>query len=399
MSLILYKDLVDDCTVANIPECGSVKAVGKSFIEKINPFSYDLNEMKISEGVSIPIYNGEIWQQIVNREDIDFTPASLLDVGNSFEVGCDYSVYICMDGENPEIVISKNDTFPNGSTALTSRRIGGFHYGVIRKVSDDGLWIPIDSVGNKFGASGTKWQDNVTVGIVPNSVWDLVHRPKILHPGLVEVNGFWLGSYQASAEENFTFMNDVYGLHMTSGKLATKYGALPVTGAEGLDQFVFNEAAKKQGLRLPRYTEWLAAAFGSPQGEDESNNYGWTKRRNTARTYTGCSVNTSTGKYDSANGAKPFAISAYNVHDCAGNVCEWTSDYSICGDSVNWNWQSVLGAGMGRACLPDATGLVALCCGGACSNGMYCGPRAVDGSNYPWFVRTFLGLRVACDAA
>ena len=399
MSLKLYKDLVDDCSIATIPECGGIKTVGHSFVEKVNPFAYDENNLIIAGGAGIPIYNGEIWQQIVNREDLTITPASLLDTGNSFEVGCDYYIYICMDGGSPEIVVSKNDTFPDGSTTLTSRRISGFHYGIIRKVSDDGLWIPIDSAGNKFGSSGTKWQDNVTVGIVPNSVWDLVHRPKILHPGLVEVNGIWVGSYQASAEEKFTFMDSVNGLHIKSGKLATKYGALPVTGTEGLNQFNFNEAARKQGLRLLRYTEWLSAAFGSPQGEDGSNNYGWTKTSNTSRTYTGCSVNTSTGKYDSASGVKPYAISAYNLHDCAGNVSEWTGDYSIRQDSTSWNWQNVLGANMGRAYLPNAGGLVALHCGGNWLNGVRCGPRAVLAHNYPWSVGADVGSRVACDAA
>ena len=38
MGLILYKDLVDDCSVACIPESGNVKAVGKRFITKKNKY-------------------------------------------------------------------------------------------------------------------------------------------------------------------------------------------------------------------------------------------------------------------------------------------------------------------------------------------------------------------------
>ena len=399
MSLSLYKDLVDDCTVACIPETGNVKSVKAAFLEKQNPFGYDEDILKFAEGVGIPIWNGETWQQIVNKEEFTINPAGLLDTGNELEFGVDYWVYICMDGGSPEIVVSKNESFPAGSTALTSRKIGHFYYGTIRKVSDDGLWIPIDSAGNKFGSSGTKWQDNVTVGIVPNSVWDLKHKPKISHPGLVEVNGIWMGAFQASAEEAFSFMGGISELHVKSGKLATKYGAIPVTGSEGMNQFTFNEIAHKQGLRLPRYEEWLAGAFGSPQGEDDSNNYGWTKARNADRTYTGCQVNTSTGKRDTASGVKPYAISAYNLHDCAGNVAEWTSDYSIRQDSTSWSRQNVLGAGMGWAFLPFEVGLSALVCGGAWFNGVCCGPRAVNANFFPWRVSAFVGARLACDAA
>ena len=399
MSLLIYKNLDDDCSVACIPESGNVKAVGKRFIEKQNPFSYDADILTFAAGVGIPIWNGEIWQQVINREAFTLNPANLLDTGNALEIEVDYWGYICIDGVTPEIVFSKNESFPDGSSALTSRKFCHFHNGVIRKVSDDGLWIPIDSSGNKFGSSGTKWQDNIAVGIVPNSIWDLKHKPRISHPGLVEINGLWLGAFIASAEEAISFMGGTNGLHVKSGKLATKYGAIPVTGSEGMNQFTFNELAHKQGMRLPRYEEWLAGAFGSPQGEDGSNNYGWTKTTNTGRTYTGCSVNTSNGEYDALNGVKPYAISAYNLHDCAGDVSEWTSDTSIRQDSTSWNWQNVLGAGMGQAYLPFAHGLVALHCGCDWNNGLHGGPRTVYFYNEPWNVSTYIGARLACDGA
>lgn len=399
MSLILYKDLIDDCSVACIPESGNVKAVGDRFVEKQNPFAYDDNILLFAAGVGIPIWNGETWLQIINREEISINPADNLDTGDTLDVEADYYGYVCIDGGTPEIVFSKNESYPDGSSALTSRKFCHFHNGVIRKVSDDGLWIPIDSQGNKFGSSGTKWQDNVTVGIVPNSVWDLKHKPAVSHPGLVEVNGKWIGAFQASAEEAISFMGGTNGLHVKSGKLATKYGAIPVTGSEGMNQYTFNELAHKQGMRLPRYAEWLAGAFGSPQGEDGSNNYGWTKTSNTARTYTGCSVKTADGTYDALNGVKPYAISAYNLHDCAGNVSEWTDDYSIRQDSTSWNWQDVLGAGMGQAYLPFADGLVALRCGGDWGNGVRCGPRTVSVNHNPWVVNAGIGARLACDRA
>ena len=151
-------------------------------------------------------------------------------------------------------------------------------------------------------------------------------------------------------------------------------------------------------MRLLRYNEWLAGAFGSPQGEDGSNNYGWTKTTNTGRIYTGCSVSTSDGKH-SGTGVKPYAVSAYNLTDCAGNVSEWTCDYSIRQDSTSWNWQNVLGANQGQAYLPYSGGLVALRCGNDWSGGVRCGPRTVGLSDYPWDVDAYVGARLACDAA
>ena len=113
MSLTLYKDLVDDCSVACIPESGNVKSVKAAFLEKQNPFEYDADILKFAEGVGIPIWNGETWIQTINREEFTFDPASLLDTGNELEFGVDYWVYICMDGGSPEIVVSKNESFPD----------------------------------------------------------------------------------------------------------------------------------------------------------------------------------------------------------------------------------------------------------------------------------------------
>lgn len=400
MALYEYKDLVDPCSVSLIPAHASVKAVGSKFLSKKNPFAYDANILTLNEGVSIPLWDGTKWRPIILKDgDVDFSPAALLDAGDALGFGKDYYVYLCVDGNSPEIVVSLNSTYPDGSTALTSRRIGGFHYGTIRKVSDDDKWIPIDSAGNKWGSSGTKWQDNVTEGIVPNSVWDLIHRPRVIATGMAEVHGIWQGIYIASAEETISFMASTNNLPVAEGKLVSKYGALPVTGTEGLSQFNFNELAHKQGMRLLRYNEWLAGAFGSPQGEDDSNNYGWTKTTNTGKTYTGCQVNTSTGEHDISSGVKPYAVSAYNLCDCAGNVSEWTGDYSIRQDSTSWSWQNVLGSNQGQAYLPNSDGLVTLLCGCHWNGGVLCGPRAVYLNYYPWYVLAYIGARLACDAA
>jgi formylglycine-generating enzyme required for sulfatase activity len=399
MALKLWQDGVDNASVATIPENGNFKCVGSSFLVKKDPFAYTENKLILKDGFAVDLYDGVAWRQITNRAAIEFDPAENLDTGDTLSHGKDYYVYITLTGTTIAIVVSLNSTYPDGFNANNSRKIGGFHVGHIRKVSDDGLWVPIDSAGNKFGSSGTKWQDNVATGIVPNSVWDLKNRPRVISPGMVKINeNLWEGIYIPSVDEAITFMAGTNGLSVAEGKLKIAYGELPATGTEGLNQFNFNELAARQGLRLLSYDEWMQGAFGSPQGEDGSNNYGWTKTTNTARCRTGCQVDPSTGDFDNVNGVKPYAISAKNVVDCAGNVSEWTKTFSLDFSSTNWNWQNVLGANQGQAYLPNSDGLRALRCGDFWANGVHCGPRTVGGDNFPWDVSSVIGARLACDS-
>ncbi len=132
--------------------------------------------------------------------------------------------------------------------------IGGFHYGSIRKVSADGTWTPIDSNGVKFGSTGIKWQDNVTTGIVPNSVWDLKNRPRTLFGGLAKVGTVWVSIYQASKRAEFSFMKGDNFLHVADGELQSRYGQMPVSGIDGLCQYNFAELAARSGMRMMKYS-------------------------------------------------------------------------------------------------------------------------------------------------
>jgi hypothetical protein len=400
MSLKLWKDLVDDASVNTLPEVGSYKSRGDSFLKKKSPFSYSQDRLLLADGCGFDIFDGNGWRQISNRGEMEINPLTVLDQGSSFTPGTDYFVYLCMTGSgDPEIVVSENNTFPQGFTASNSRKIGGFHYGHIRVV--DETWTPIDSTGVKYGSGGTIWQNNVVLGIIPNSVWDLKNRPKTLFGGLVKVGNIWMSIYQASVKSTITFMGGTNGLSVSGGELQSLYGQLPATGTEGCNQYNFVELAFRQGMRLPRYQEWLAAAIGNPQGEDGADNYGWTKTTNTARTRTGCAVNPSTGAHDGNSGIKKFAVSAYNCADMIGNVWEWLSDYSPRYDAGTgtWGWQDQLGAGMGQVYAWKADGLSALIAGGNWHSGVHCGPRAVNLYNQPWGVDTGVGSRLACDAA
>jgi formylglycine-generating enzyme required for sulfatase activity len=402
MSLKVFKDLIDDATVATIPESGNFKAPGAGYLSKRDPFSYAADRIILVDGCGFDVYDGNMWRQAVNRGIIDAAAVSLLDTGGSLLPGTDYYVYICIAANgDAELLISANATYPSGFTAQNSRKIGGFHYGHIRHVADDGSWTPIDTNGVKFGSTGTIWQQNVSIGIVPNSVWDLKNRPACEDPsGMVKINSnLWRDIYKGSASIPIELEGS--GLHVKTGKLQSKYGQLPVTGTEGANWYVFAELAAISGKRLPTYAEFIAAARGNPQGENGADNYGWTKTTNTSRVRVGCQVNTSTGAFDGASGVKPYAISAMNCVDAIGNAWEWLDDFSYRQDgaSAGWAWRDVLGSGKGQAYLYNDLGLVALIAGGDWGDGVFAGARAVYASSYPWHVNTGIGVRLACDAA
>lgn len=395
MSLYRVKDYVDDASVAWLALFHDVKSPGKNYLEKKNSFSYIENKLIIKKDTVISLLNDE-WKIFTVRQDIDLSESDL-DEG-SFQVGTDYYVYLCDNGGDGIFLISANATYPAGYNASSSRKIGGFHFGHVRKVSSDGLWVPIDGSGVKFGSGNPNWKDNVSIGIVPNSVWDLKNRPLCSPEGMVKVGRIWVDIYLSSAAEAIALESGTAGLHIASGRLQSKYGQIPVSGTEGLNWYSFQELASRIGKRLLTYGEWIQAAYGSPQGLDGTDTYGWTKTSNSGRTRTGCQVNVSTGAYDPYGGIKPAAISAYNCVDCVGDVWEWLDELSNRHDSTSWAWQNVLGTGKGQACLPNSCGTVAYMAGAHWDIGVHAGARTVHVSHYPWLVGSHIGSRLACDS-
>ena len=124
-------------------------------------------------------------------------------------LGDDAYIYAVADASGTaQWVASKNSTVPDGETADTSRKIGGFHYGRVRELAD----------AFSVGAS-------LAVQIVPNSVWDLNHRPTCTPTGMVEVipGKLWVDIYLAS--EDGAAWPDTVPL--------SRFDATPLTSAEG----------------------------------------------------------------------------------------------------------------------------------------------------------------------
>ena len=283
-----------------------------------------------------------------------------LDTG-VFVVGTDYYVYLHDDGADQEVyIISANSTYPSshGCDADNTRKIGGFHYGYER------VSITVNDVRG---------------AIVPNSVWDLKHRPKCSPEGMVYLGGgVWVDIYLASVNEAITFSNG-NGSPITAGSCSSKYNVTPLTGTEGLSGYNFVELARRSGKRLLTYAEWLQAAHGHPAGDQFAGN---TATRGT------------TGE-----DADIGSISLANVVDCARKLWQWLDEFTIAQDSTLWAWQNPMaGMNVGRLNLPNATGLRQFIVGGNWGDGAFAGSRTVNLGDYPWAVSTAVGSRFACDS-
>lgn len=351
-------------TTAKLATMGDVVASEKQYIYAAGEDEPDTIE--VMGGVLLAVGNS-IFETIAKT-----LTAADLDTGTAFTVGTDYSVYICDPTSGDDTVdedevykISASSTYPSGYTASNSRKIGGFHYGVVRKVNDNGN--PVNASGAE---SGSGWQSNVYNGIIPNSVWTLLHRPKCDPTGMVYIgNGLWGDIYIASDDGD--------------QGLQSAYGENPITGTEGLTWYIANERARRVGKRLPTYAEFCQAAFGSPEGQDGNNTYAWSATGNTARAKTG---------------AVTYAVSAVNIRDLVGNVWKWADEFCLDPTATAWAWQDVLGAGHGDAYIPSATALLAFICGGYWNNGVRGGDRAVLCNNYPWIVNSAVGVWCVCDS-
>lgn len=287
----------------------------------------------------------------------------------AYALGQNYYIYACQQASGAaKIIVSINSTFPTGYTASNSRKIGGFHYGRVRNS------ITVADVTN--GA------------IMHNSVWDLVNRPRCSPEGMVNMgNGVWVDIYLVSVDEAIAFSAG-NGSPVTTGSCKSAYNAVPLTGAEGLNGYNFQELARRSGKRLLSKGEWLQAAHGSPQGNSTDNLNAWSVTTNTGRANTGSVVN---------------AISLLNVVDCVGNIWEWLDEYLVRWDDTGvagqgWGWKNPMAEmGVGQLYILDEQALVQVVGGGDWGSGVVAGSRCVNLGLYPWLVLTSGGSRFACD--
>jgi len=285
----------------------------------------------------------------------DWDPTANDDgTAGSLALGDDVYVYAVRDASGKAtLVASKNTTVPDGETADTSRKIGGFHYGRVRPIAD----------AYNAGAS-------LATQIIPNSVWDLQHRPKCDPTGMVEIipGALWMDIYLAS--EDGTSWPDTIPL--------SAYNATPLTGDEGYNIYYdYIRLCRNAGKRLPTYTEWIAAAYGVPQGA------------------TGNGSRQNTGDH---SGYGFEAVSSLNIDQPAGNVYQTLEGvFDRRHDADGWNDDLNTGKDggndHGQWCGSEMRVYRA---GGSWSHGAEAGARCVNRNN-PWNVNSNNGLRAACD--
>ena len=272
-----------------------------------------------------------------------------LSIGDNVYI---YAVY--SSSRVADIVFSYNDDIPSGYTATNSRKIGGFHVGKVRDIAD------------AYDSAAT-----LSTGIIPNSVWDLLHRPTCDPTGMVEIipGQVWIDIYLAS-EVSGTWPDNLIG---------SVYNAVPLTGTEGYNRYYdYIRLARNVGKRLPYYPEMIAAAYGVPEGATG----------NTARQNTG-----------DHSGYGFEAVSCLNMDQPAGNVYQTLLE--LYDRSTGTGWKDDLNTGK------DSAEQHGQWYGGEMRNALFggywadaagAGSRSVYLVNAPWNVATNTGLRAACDA-
>ncbi len=298
--------------------------------------------------------------------DVD-VEVTTLDAG-VLTLGTDYYVYAVYEVAGIGFVLSANATVPAGYTVDTSRKIGGFHYGRVR------------TTAQAYDRTAA-----LAVQVVPNSVWDLFHRPRSAPEGMAQItDSLWMDIYLSS--EDGTAWPDSVPL--------SRYNATPLSGTEGYSYYDMARLATNAGKRRPTYDEWLQAAWGVPEGATSAG----------ARIATG-------GVGFALPGGNPssseyYWVSCLNVDQTSGNLWQALAEYWDLFDGVpstgtdgTFGWTGV-DAGKGG----NAQGSVynqsfkQLIAGGYWVNGTNAGARCADLRSPPWVVYGSVGLRCVSDS-
>ena len=352
-------DIINDIKTIIMGSMNGVSSSNAKYLVAVGPSAP--KSIKILDGVNVVLGN-----HIVTTEETTLTESNL-DQSGAFTVGVDYYVYLCDDTVNTSyserFLISSNSVAPKNYNTESSVKLGGFHYGVTRKTNDN--FIPVNSSNTVYGSG---WQGNVYNGIIPNSVWTHMHRPKCAPEGMVYLEGnLWGDIYLASLDAN--------------NKLTSKYNVLPITGTEAISWDSIVDAAKLVGKRLPTYTEFFAAALGAPEGTDSGN--------------TNCICNDTSRK---KVGSLINAVSSFNVKDLLGNVNKWTSDLIHNPNVSAYAWHED-GADVNALYkYPSDTGPFALIAGGDYQSGVNCNRNHIGYASYLTQANEKIGAWLVCES-
>ena len=275
---------------------------------------------------------------------------NLSSVGGE-KAGKDVYIYACQGtGTEPVFKLSLNSTVPDGYNADNSRKIGGFH-------------CLCSDVGTISGhtLSGYRAGD-----IIPNSLWDLRHRPKCDPSGMVYIDkvDVWMDIYLNSWNgSKLVSVNN--GVTADGGSTKVYHGELFVEDLANINK------------RLPLREEFQVAAKGSNENTNISGSTDW---------------NTTGGHTDIAGRRM---ISNYGLEDACGYLWQWASDIGVNG-SGSWT-DSVYGGSDTQKYGRSYGKLYRALLGGGWGDGAGCGSRSVCVRDVSASVGSDLGGRGACE--
>lgn len=184
---------------------------------------------------------------------LDSTSVGGLDTGTK-TAGTDYSVYALEAGG---FILSASKTNPTGYTTANSKRIGGFHYGVIPET--------FTAINNITSTDATK-----IAGINQYSFWDLKFRPTCDPSGMVHIFGRWYDIYLLNTDHHL-YGTSAAGKTIAGGAVLNgrNYPKIPLFyGGDGsvtygtFTWFEAAEIAKSHSKDMISYNEFVAIAYG-----------------------------------------------------------------------------------------------------------------------------------------
>jgi hypothetical protein len=322
--------------------------------------------------VFIKIDAGEL---LVNADTIISVADQLLHIEVYTQVvmpalvaGTDYAIYACADGT---IRADASWTAPAGYSTANSRKIGGFHYGLV---------APGTTVaGGQFATTGngmiwTQADVDRIAGINEWSLWDLNYRPKCPDPrGMVRtVGGTWVDIYFCSTDVDVNGTSR-YNTNVASGSVLPKkpqaFGGNGVATYTNLTWWEACELAASAGKRLLWEYEFNDAAFGVTEA---------------------VSLGGALGTIPATN-REPRFTSKYGIEQASGHIYTWGQDSGQSGET--YSWQANTGGRGSSFTTPHRRVLL----GGSIDLGSNAGSRCSAWSNAPWVSGWLIGLRAACD--
>ena len=259
----------------------SMSCLKKNYMNRVDA---QRRQITIDAGSYFKMVIGGVHKCVKMVSDFTFDPQNYHDLGTTFQSGKDYYVYLVNTSSGASIVVSLNATYPDGTSADTTRRIGGFH--------------------TLCGDAGVIANHPLSVylagDILPASVWDLRHGPSCEPIGMVFAPGSnnWVDIYVQSG----------------SGSLTKSAFGGTVTKSQAYD--VHLEDFRAVGKTACDDATFGCAAYGTPSGASIAP----------------ASDPITTGNHKNSAGVR--IISAIGCEDMAGVYWHWLNDAGYTSENI-----------------------------------------------------------------